>query len=295
MQEQEPVSDSWIRTFVAVVDSGSFTAAGRRLGVGQPAVSHAIANLEAAIGTRLLERTSRSLFTTRAGRLLHDRVAPAFDEIDGAVNASRPSSSPGLVTLSVSTSLAGWWLLPRLPEFKRQFPDIDLRVITTDGDDRVGRDDADLWIPLGPIDRPELRSTRFRDQELVPVAAPSLAAELAVAGPSDLADAPLLHLEERYASRFDWPRWFEAHDVPAPPTLSGWRSNDYSLVLQAALDGQGVALGWRHIVADLLVAGRLLALAEPIVTGEPFVILQRGSDQERTDVQMLREWLVNTP
>jgi len=176
------VSDRWLRIFVAVVDNGSFTAAARRLDIGQPAVSHAVAKLEDALGTRLLERTSRALEVTHTGRLLHSRLAAAFDEVDEAVVAASPgSSSTGVVTLSVSTSLAGWWLLPRLPEFKQRRPEIDLRVITTDSDDLVGSDDADIWIPLGLTSMRGLESTPFRAQELVPVASPGLAAALPTA------------------------------------------------------------------------------------------------------------------
>ena len=288
-------SDKWLRTFIAVVDAGSFTAAGRQLGVGQPAVSHAVANLEAALGTPLVKRTSRSLEITRAGRLLHERAAAGFGEVDLAVAAARSTpTAPGLVTVSVSTSLANWWLLPRLPAFKQAFPDIDLRVITTDSDERVGRDDADLWIPLGSVERPGLTSRVFRHQQLSPVASPELAAELAIGQPSDLLDAPLLHLEERYDdTRFDWGRWFDAHDVDRPAATTGWRSNDYSLVLQAAFDGQGVAIGWHHIVSDLLEQGRLVALADPITSGKPFVILRRATER-RTEVDALADWLAET-
>lgn len=295
------VSDRWLRTFVAVAESGSFTAAGRRLGVGQPAVSHAVSRLEAALGVRLLERSTQGVSLTPAGRFLHERLSPALTAVDSAVRAVSASGVSDVVTLSVSTSLANFWLLPRLPDFKRRHPDIELRVITTDSDDGVGLDDADLWIPLG-LDHPQhLEATPFRAERIVPVAAPALAGELTEAGPllpGELLSAPLLHLEERYSPRYEWSRWFADNGVDAPASLPGYRSNDYSLVLQAALDGQGVALGWEHIVTRLLEDCRLVALAEPVETGQPFPILTRppaGPTGHRANLISLRQWLSDAP
>ena len=291
------VSDRWLRTFVAVAESGSFTAAARILGVGQPAASHAVARLESALGMPLFERSTRGLTMTAEGRLLHQRVSVALAEVDDAVDSIRRVHANEMVTLSVSTSLANFWLLPRLPEFKRRHPDVDLRVITTDTDDAVGLDDADLWIPLGREHPGHLEATLFRVERIVPVAAPAVAATLGTDArpePARLVEAPLLHLEERYRPRYDWSRWFSDHGVPLGKAVGGYRSNDYSLVLQAALDGQGVALGWEHIVMSLLESGRLVALADPIETDQPFPILQRplspGSVRSQR-VGALRDWL----
>ncbi len=294
------VSDRWLRTFVAVAESGSFTAAARRLGVGQPATSHAVARLESALGAQLLERSTRGLTLTAAGRILYRRLTAALTEIDDAVESVRRLGSDDVVSLSVSTSLASFWLLPRLPDFKRRHPDIDLRVITTDSDDTVGFDDADLWIPLGLEHPGHLEATLFRVERIVPVAAPAVAAELAVHGhpdPARLLDAPLIHLEERYRPRYNWERWFDDHGVMITTPPGGYRSNDYSLVLQAALDGQGIALGWEHIVKTLLDDGRLVALAGPIETDQPFPILQRLTPSDATrshKVEALRNWLCHT-
>lgn len=294
------VSDRWLRTFAAVAEAGSFTAAARRLGVGQPAVSHAVARLESALGVEVMERSTRGLTLTAAGRLLYRRLGAAFAEIDDAVVAVQRIGANDVVSLSVSTSLANFWLLPRLPDFKRRHPDIDLRVITTDTDDAVGLDDADLWIPLGLEWPTNLEATLFRVERIVPVAAPALADELfagARPAPGQLADAPLLHLEERYRPRYNWERWFADHNVTLARTPGGYRSNDYSLVLQAALDGQGIALGWEHIVTTLLDDERLTALGEAVETDQPFPILERPqrSATGRSDrVEALRNWLRDT-
>ncbi len=286
------VSDRWLRTFVMVAEAGTFSAAAKRLDVSQPAVSHAVARLEKELSCRLVDRGGRRPSLTPEGQRLYEQLGGSYDQIDAAVDALRSSPSSRPVSLSVSTSLANFWLLPRLPEFKRQYPDLGLRVITTDSDANVGSDDADLWIPLGSVDRAGLEAVEFRSERLVPVAGPSLAAELNITGPEALLEVPLLHLEERYAPRYTWPTWFEDHGIDVSSPLPGYRTNDYSLLLQAALEEQGVALGWDHIVARLLDSGRLVALAEPIETNNPFMILSRDKAPLRPEAALLREWLV---
>jgi DNA-binding transcriptional LysR family regulator len=101
----------------------------------------------------------REVQPTAKGRALHDRISAAFDRIDHAVAAA--SAPDAGVTISVSASLATHWLLPRLPEFKRRHPEVELRVIATDRDRSAGRDDAHLWIPLGTVTSDELVATEF--------------------------------------------------------------------------------------------------------------------------------------
>ena len=285
------ISDSGLRAFDATARLGSFTGAAAHLGVGQPAVSHAVARLERAVGSRLFERSGSGVSLTAIGRILHQRVSAGFDQIDLAVGAA--INGGATVTISVSASLATHWLLPRLPEFKRLHPRVELRVITTDTDRTVGQDDAHLWIPLGIVDRDDLEATNFCVEEVAPVAARSVAATVRYGDLEALGAAPLLHLEERYAHRFDWPRWFHAHGMVAPTPQAGYRSNDYSLIVQGALDGQGVALGWMHIVETLIDNGRLVALAPPMGTDKPFLILARRDRTLPPAAIALRDWLAS--
>ncbi len=289
-------TDRGLRSLVAAAEAGSFTSAAANLGISQPALSHAVRRLEDRLGVPLLDRSRMGVTPTPAGADLLASVMPAFRAIDEAVAKATGADDDRTVNLSVSTSLASWWLLPRLPDFKRRHPDIPLRLVTTDSDTGHFPDDIELWIPLGLVDSPDLTRVFLCDEALVPVATPRVAAVCAAAGtgPEALLDAPLLHLEERYRPRFDWHRWFETHGVEAPDSLPGDRSNDYSLVLQAALEGQGVALGWRHIVADLIGTHRLVPLAEPVVTDEPFEILHRSDRELSTGGRALKDWLVDT-
>ncbi len=284
-------TDRNLRYFVAAVRAGSFTHAAKHLGVGQPAVSVSIRALERQHGLELVRRSRTGITTTAKGQLLFDAIAPAFDHIDLAVKSLQRSDA-GTVSLSVSTSLASWWLLPRLPDFKRTHPEVSLRLVTADSDAGVDANAFDLWVPLGRIDDARLQSTDLCREALLPVASPELAASIG-SDPSALLTAPLLHLEERYTPRFDWKQWFTANGIDTPGSLPGDRSTDYSLVVQAALDGQGVALGWEHIVRDLVDDGRLVSLGEPIVTQSPFVVLNPANRPLSPDALALRTWLID--
>jgi DNA-binding transcriptional LysR family regulator len=291
------LSDRTLRIFDVATREGTLSGAARKLGVGQPAVSHAVARLEAAVGTPVFSRSNRGVALTPVGRRLHEGIRGAFAEIDRAMSEAAGSIAAGSLTISVSTSFATYWLMPRLAEFKRQHPDIDLRVITSDSDHAVGRDDADLWIPLGSVSVAGLDERTLCAERIVPVAAPSLARRLQAGGPTPLRHAPLLHLEERYSPRFSWDDWFARHGgsrVSGDAGRDAYRSNDYSLVLHAALDGEGVALGWLHIVSDLVSAGRLVALGDPVETDEPFRILTRPTTVMRPAVALMQEWLCAT-
>lgn len=291
------VADRWLRTFDVVASIGTFTGAADRLGVGQSSVSHAIKQLETSLGVSLFDRSERGVSLTEAGDQLRWHVRPAFEAIDAGIrDVRRRREDDHIVAISVSTSFAAWWLLPRLGEFKSEHPDVELRCITSDNDDRVGVDDADLWIPHGADRWDRLESTRLTDERIVAVAAPHLAARLDDADdPASLLDVELLHLEERYGTRFDWLRWFAHHGLTAPMTR-GARSNDYSVIVQAALDGQGVALGWGHITDPLVEQGRLVVVGgAPIITDRPFVVLQRPGPQHPA-IAALQNWLItHTP
>ena len=291
----DQVSDRTLRLFDAAARLGSLSGAARDLGVGQPAVSHAVARLEMWVGGPVFVRSSTGVRLTELGRRLHEPIRISFSQIDAAMSAVAGRTST--VTLSVSTSLASYWLMPRLGEFKRAHPGVELRVLTCDSDRDVGLDDADLWVPLGVVDRPGLVDIELCAERVVPVCAPSLATHSLRAGlPASILAVPLIHLEERYTTRFDWPQWLRANDIVAPTDpdrLEAYRSNDYSLVLQAAIAGDGVALGWVHVVNDLIESGRLVALGASVETDQPFMILRR-TGPVREPVAALEEWLRST-
>lgn len=281
--------------FDAAARLGSFSRAANEVGVGQPAVSHAVRQLEDVLGARLFRRQHRGVALTEAGERLAERVAAGFLHIQQGLDEARShAGTRGRVTLLVSTSLASYWLMPRVAQFKAAHPSIDLRCITQDTDRDVGAGDFDLCIPLGRGSWPGYRHWKFCDEEIFPVCSADFLTRAGTIGsPAELLQHPLLHLEERYASRCNWRKWLSHFGVTASRHLPGQTSNDYSIVLQSALEGQGLALGWRHIVQPLLDQRLLLRpIPQSVCSRDPFYILSPDQRVLSSEANILREWLI---
>jgi len=278
--------------FEAAARNGSFTRAANDLGISQPAVSHAMRLLEADLGVALFERQHKGVQPTEAGQYLLEQVGMGLSLIDQALREVR-SMQAHQVTLAVSTATATWWLLPRIARFKQLHPGIELRVITTDTDLDMVRERIDLSITLGADDFASFQRWHFVDEEIFPVCSPKFLKANPLPDLKALARSSLLVLEERYKPRMGWKEWFSKFSVTLPRQPQMLRFNDYSIVLQAALEGQGVAQGWRHIVQPLIAQGLLVRpLQEIVVTDQPLYITAPRGKALRTDVAHLKDWLV---
>ncbi|MBC7705323.1 MAG: LysR family transcriptional regulator [Rhodoferax sp.] len=280
--------------FEAAARTGSFTRAADELGISQPAVSHAMRALESELGVALFERRHKGVEMTDAGRHLLEQLTQGLTLIDQALRDLRSMTVSHPVTLAISTATATWWLLPRIARFKQLHPDIALRCITTDTDLDLERERIDLAITLGDGHFGHYQRWHFVDEEIFPVCS---AAFLQRSGPLEdlpaLTHTTLLHLEERYRPRLDWQGWLARFDVKLGRGNKVFRFNDYSIVLQAAIEGQGVALGWRHLVEPLITQGLLLRPFEhSVTTDQPIYIVASGKNSLRSEVVFLRDWLM---
>ena len=281
--------------FEAAARTGSFTRAAEELQISQPAVSHAMRLLEAELGLALFERRHKGVSTTDAGQHLLQQVSLGLTLIDQALREVRGMTAAQPVTLAVSTATATWWLLPRIARFRQQHPAIELRCITTDTDPDLARERIDLAITLGTGEFPQLQRWLFVDEEIFPVCSPGY---LRGFGPmpdvQSLTRTTLLHLEERYARpRLDWSGWLARFGVATDRPMRLLRFNDYSVVLQAAIEGQGVAMGWRHLVAPLIAQGQLVRpIPESVTTGQPIYLVASRRGRLRPEAARLRDWLL---
>jgi DNA-binding transcriptional LysR family regulator len=281
-------------TFEMAARHGSFTRAAAALGVSQPAVSHTICSLESGLGVQLFDRLHKGVRLSDAGRYLYEQVGLGLTLIDDAVREVRKFSASDLVTLSASTATATWWLLPRVAGFKRTHPQIEIRCITADTDVDVSSGGIDLAITLGRGEWSRHSRWRMFDEDVFPVCSPGYARELGdPVTLQSLCGATLLHFEERYRPRINWTDWLGKFGLSFGRTNMQLRFTDYSVVLHAALDGQGVALGWRHIVTPLIEQGRLVRpVAEHVVTGHPIYIIAAPNRHMRPATVTVRDWLL---
>lgn len=278
-----------VRAFEAAARHLSFTKAAQELSVTQAAVSHQIKALEERLGVRLFQRRHRSLLLTAEGQRYFPEVQRAFELLRDATARIAREESKGVFTLSTISSFAARWLVPRLGKFVAAHPDIDLRLATSQRLTDFAREQVDAAIRYGGGDYPGLAATLLMTEELYPVCSPDLIARLPLRHPEDLRNHTLLHddgVEE-------WGEWLVAAGVTGVNNDHGHWYRDSSLLLQAAIAGQGVALGRSVLAAEEIAAGRLVRPFDwslPSTNAYYFVCPQ--SSMHRGKVVAFREWLL---
>ena len=275
-----------IKAFEAAARAGSFAAAGHELNVSAAAVSRMVHLLEERLGVALFERKANRLDTTAAGRAYQSGLTPIFDALASLTAQVTAPSSARVLTIGVGPTFAMRWFIPRLMDFQKEEPDIEVRI-TTGGAAVPFGDDWSCGIRLGNGDWPGLIAEPLFAADLTPVCTPRLANQLKK--PGDLKGPTLLRVAH---SPDDWPSWLKAAGV-ARVTARGLEFQFYGQALQAAVDGLGIAMGIRPYIDDDLAAGRLVA---PFVTSVPkgmrWYLVYRGFRTEQRDFAAFRRWII---
>lgn len=293
MDDQLPPLDA-LRAFEAAARHLSFTRAAQQLFITQSAVSKQVHALESALAVRLFERKTRALLLTAAGERLQRAVAAAFAELRAASADLRGGDEP-TVTLATTQAFASFWLIPRLADFRRHHPGIDIRI---SADTRLvdldrGRFDAAVRY-LQDRNAPATALRLFGDTVL-PVASPALLKTVGpLAKPADLARHVLLVYEDGEQRRpwLSWPAWLEMAGVADLRPAGSVAFNQYEPTIRAALDGQGVALATQALVADLLRVGKLVApLPQRFSNPRAYYFLLAERAAANPAVEAFRVWL----
>lgn len=279
------ISTQALRSFEAAARHLSFKRAAEELYVTPTAVSHQVKALESALDCRLFERRARQVELTRQGHELFTTLRHAFDEIDETVARIQSQGARDVVTLGLGPIIGTRWLAPRLGDFWKKHRDIDLRLHHTAFPMRHSSDVFDLAIAWGDGRWPGMQVKPFIQIRVTPVLAPSLRRP---SRERDLLDYPLIHERDRRG----WLQWFGAAGIDAPVAALGTEIDDANLVLQTALDGQGVALGILPFVEDDLEAGRLIRpFALAVDPGQAYYLIYRKARLQRPAVKQVRDWL----
>jgi len=254
-----------LKVFEAAARHESFTRAAEELSVTQGAVSQQVKGLEAALGIRLFNREKQKLVTTDSGRQYHAVVRDALDRIALGTERLLQRQTSGVLTVSTSPDFAAKWLVHRLGRFAEQHGDIDLRVSATMHHVDFTKEDVDIAVRHGDGNWLGLDAVRLTDEErLFPVCSPAFfTGRSRKAKPADLLKIPLLHLD----SSREWARWWDAAGLDQAKPRHGPVLNRASMVIDAAVNGQGVALARTTLAAWDLINGRLVkpfALSLPL-------------------------------
>jgi LysR family glycine cleavage system transcriptional activator len=275
-----------IKAFEAAARSGSFAAAGAELNVSAAAISRMVHLLEQRLGVALFERKANRLAMTAAGRAYQSGLTPIFDALASLTAQVTAPSSVRVLTIGVGPTFAMKWLIPRLADFRKHEPDIEVRI-TTGGAAAPFGDDWSCGIKLGDGEWPGQVAEPLFAADLLPVCAPRLALQLK--RPGDLKGPSLLRVAH---SSDDWPSWLKASGV-ARMTARGPEFQFYGQALQAAVDGLGVAMGIRPYIDDDLAAGRLVApFALSVPKGMRWYLAYRSFYTEQRDFAAFRRWIM---
>ncbi len=279
-----------IRAFEAAARHLSFTKAADELAVTQGAVSHQVKALEGWLGVRLFHRETRAIYLTREGQSYLGPVREALDQIAEATRRLALLDPRGPLTVSAIPSFAAKWLLPRLADFRALHPDIDVRISADDRLVDFARHDVDLAIRMGNGKWPGVEVIKLMDEDLFPVCSPRLLeGPRPLRRPEDLARHTLLHDDMRQ----DWRAWLMAAGVEGVNPDRGPGYTDSSMIIQAAVEGQGVALGRSALASADLAQGRLV---KPFEVALPasfayYVALPPGA-LESAKVEAFVDWML---
>jgi LysR family transcriptional regulator, glycine cleavage system transcriptional activator len=244
-----------LKSFEAAARHESFTRAAEELHVTQGAVSQQVKALEAELGFKLFERERQRLKITEAGRDYLMVIRDALDRIAHGTERLMQRQSAGALTVSTSPDFAAKWLVHRLARFAEAHPGIDLRISATMHHVDFAREDVDLAVRHGDGNWPGLDVARLCSEQLFAICSPKLlAGRNRLQQPADVLKWPLLHLDDHKA----WQRWLALAGVTAPETLQGPVLNRASMVIDAAIDGQGIALARTALAAWDLVSRRIV-------------------------------------
>lgn len=244
----------------------SFTLAANELSLSQAAVSQRIRNLEEYLGTALFVRRHKSVHLSPAGREFQHTVASTLRQLASATAELRAPQGRTRLTVAADQSIASMWLMSRLPGFQQLYPEISIRLIASDDEQDCLDSDIQLAIIHGNGVWQNHGSEKLFDEEVFPVCSPAFLTnkhshtEVLLDCPEDLVDQVLLELEDNRWDWMNWRGWLSASGIDVPTSHRSFRINSYPLVIDAAKNGQGIALGWRYLVDDDLRSGALIKL-----------------------------------
>lgn len=279
-----------LRAFEAGARHLSFTKAAEELHVTQAAVSHQVKALEAELGVALFRRFTRRLELTPAGQRLLPPISEAFGRIGHAVAELKQGDAERPLTVSVISCFSGKWLVPRLSRFHAAHPDIDLRFHHTVSLADFERDEADMAVRWGPGGWPGVESEFLKIEVQTPVCSPALLeSELPLRRPEDLRHHVLLHDYDHD----DWLRWLNMMEVDGVEARRGQVFDDSHVVIEAAIEGQGVAMGDLSLLRSELERGRLIQPFDLTLPSEwAYYIVYPPGALKRPKVKAFRDFLL---
>jgi LysR family transcriptional regulator, glycine cleavage system transcriptional activator len=284
--------------FEAAARNLSFTKAAEELFLTQSAVSRQIKALENHLGVALFERRPRSLILTDAGQALYRVTTDVLERLQNAVDQLGSVNRTRQLSITTTTGFASLWLIPRLPRFTSLHPAIDVRISATTEMLNLERSLVDLAIRYCPPETVPDGTIRLFGEEILPVCSPALLRDRSrpLKRPQQLKDHTLLHFDYPGAvkSFMDWGTWLSALGLGGLNPVRALQFSQYEQMIQAAINGQGVALGRQPLVNDLLQSGALAAPFKNTVVGSrAYFLVESAAAIGKPHVHEFVGWLLD--
>ena len=282
-----------LAAFDAAARHLSFTKAAAERFLTQSAISRQMRALEDELGTALFRRQHRALALTPQGARLFAVCTAVLAQLRGTVRELRAPSQREVLALTTTPGLASFWLIPRLPGFTRAHPGIDVRLDASFEMRDLSREGFDLAIRYARAEK--VAGQALFGEKVLPVCSPKLLRHLPLAKPQDLAAHTLLQMEPSISGGMpvEWEPWLQAMGLADLEPAARLSMSGYNEVVAAAVAGQGVALGRRPLVDELLREGRLVApLPKTIATPRSYILVVDPSARARSAVRALEAWLL---
>lgn len=292
-KRQKLVHLNALRAFEAAARHLSFVAAAEELNVTPPAISQHVRALEDYLGVRLFVRSKVGLSITQEAKSAYPDIKDGLEKLAAGLARLRSSGIDHIITMSVPPSFAGKWLLPRIDRFRERYPDFDIRLDATNRLADFSAEGIDVGVRYGLGGYPGLECEKLLVEDVFPVCSPQLLAE----GPIDLDRLARMTLIHDTTIDFDpsfptWQAWFRARGISNIDPMRGLQFNSSVLAIQAAIEGQGVALGRSVIVERDIAAGRLVRPFETVEeTHCAYFLVYEPRMRESPKLAAVREWL----
>jgi LysR family transcriptional regulator, glycine cleavage system transcriptional activator len=281
-----------LAAFEAAARHLSLTRAASELNVTPGAVSKQVKTLEDELGRALFIRLHRALQLTPEGETVYRTLRDAFERISVSLQTVSTQSAFRTVSIGTTMAFAQLWLMPRLGDFWNAHQDIVIDQMISDRTQELYRTDVDLRIRYGDGVWTDEDATKLFDDKIIAVASPGFVARHKIKSPKDFPELPLLSVE---GVDWTWTTWadFLADVCIAHRKLSVRRFNSYVIALQAAQDGQGLALGWQSLVKPLLAKRKLVQVTSAIMDApQSFYVAWSNKRPLSREADILRSWLL---
>jgi len=281
--------------FVVVARHGQLSSAARELRISQPGLSQRIRQLETTLGVKLFNRTSRGVRLSEAGTELFARIDPLLTPLARNFNAFRNSHKNPTILIAVDYAFASFWLLPRLSRLREAVQPIDISLLTSQSPAHALQVQADLVIRIGAPDRFRPQEQQLFAERVSAVCSPAfLKQHPAIRQVQDLLQVPLLSLNTPLCDWYTWESWLQSFGITG--TAAGEKTvfNSYDIVIRAAQDGLGVALGWHGLIDTFLENRELVCALDLVAQSGRGYFIELKTDNPGPATRRVHEWIIET-